>query len=123
VHNENEWAARQRANLEWIDLNFKENEGDFDVLIIFAHADPDIDTNDDFFIPLFERIEFQYAMPTILIHRNLGVESSSIEQNFKNIQNFVVLVAEGGIWPPMRVEIDTTTGSFVWDQADWFDEL
>lgn len=123
VHSDSEWADRQKANLKWIDDSFRDNKPLFDVMVIFAHADPDIETNDDFFEPLFERIEFDYALPTILIHRNLGVESSSIEENFNNIPDFVVLVAEGGIWPPMRVEIDTITGSFVWDQENWYDEL
>mmetsp|Transcript_4098 Transcript_4098/g.6852 ORF Transcript_4098/g.6852 Transcript_4098/m.6852 type:complete len:226 (-) Transcript_4098:112-789(-) len=121
VHDDKEWEDRQKANLQWIDSSFQKHQARFDVLILFAHADPDIETNSDFFTPLFQRIEFDYRIPTILIHRNLGVESSSIEENFDDIPDFVVLVAEGGIWPPMRVEIDTITGNFVWDQENWFD--
>ena len=126
IHDEDEWPARHAANLVWIDSQFAKHRQDIEVMIVFAHADPDLERNDPFFLPFFDRIRTIYYMPTILIHRNLGIETSSSEENFDGIPNFAVLVAEGTFWPPMRVEMDTTaTGawSLVWDQGDWFDDL
>jgi hypothetical protein len=122
VHDQQEWATRQAADLEWIDTQFNSRRSEFDVLVIFAHADPSISTNAPFFQPLFDRIRFEYNIATVLIHRNLGIESFGAQENFDGIQDFVVLVAEGGIWPPMRVEIDPVVGSFSFNQEDWFDQ-
>ena len=122
VHDTTEWAIRQTADLEWIDLQVdaaKQN-GDMELLVVFAHADPSISTNDPFYNPFFENVRSSYNVPTVLVHRNLGIDTAQKQENFMGITDFVLLVVEGGIWPPMRVEVDTESGSFLWNQADWF---
>jgi hypothetical protein len=126
-HNSTEWSSRIAANLEWIDSNFKihvnpdDNDGEsMAALVVFGHSDPRIVTNDDFFTNFTERVRTDYVIPTIFIHRNLASEMPSIKENYQGVQDFVILVVEGGIWPPMRVEIDTQLGSFQWNQATWF---
>ena len=126
VHDADEWAARQAADLAWIDSQFEKHRLDIEVMIVLAHSDPDVSTNDPFFVPFFDRIRNEYNMPTILIHRNLFSETSGSDANYDGITNFAVLVAEGNTWPPMRVELHTTTGqswSVLWDQDDWFDSV
>jgi hypothetical protein len=126
-HDATEWANRTAADLEWIDMNFKTHENvdnnggeSLAVLVVFGHSDPRIVTNDDFFLNFTERVRTDYVIPTIFIHRNLASETPSIKENYHGVDNFVILVVEGGIWPPMRVEIDTQSGSFQWNQATWF---
>mmetsp|Transcript_26823 Transcript_26823/g.30657 ORF Transcript_26823/g.30657 Transcript_26823/m.30657 type:complete len:561 (-) Transcript_26823:329-2011(-) len=120
VHDEEEWKNRQEANLNWIQTQFSEYRKEFDVMILFTHADPNITTNDDFFKPFFERVRTTYNFPVVLVHRNLGMQGSGLEQNYEDIQDLVVLVVKGDAWPPMKVEIDTRSGSFSWDQGNWF---
>lgn len=122
VQDTTEWATRQAADLEWIDVQVdaaRKNQ-DLEVLVVFAHADPSISTNDPFFVPFFDNVRSSYNVPTVLVHRNLGIDSANLQENYMGINDFAVLVVEGGIWPPMRVEVDTLSGSFLWNQADWF---
>jgi hypothetical protein len=122
VHDTTEWATRQAANLEWIavQVSAARKNKDLEVLVVFAHADPSIPTNDPFFVPFFDNVQSSYKVPTVLVHRNLGIDSANMQENYMGINDFAVLVVQGGIWPPMRVEIDTESGSFIWNQADWF---
>ena len=122
VQDTTEWATRQAADLEWINLqvNAARKNQAMDVLVVFAHADPTISTNDPFFVPFFENVRTSYNVPTVLVHRNLGIDSANLQENYMGITDFAVLTVEGGIWPPMRVEIDTLSGSFLWNQSDWF---
>ena len=55
----------------------------------------------------------------LLIHRNLGIESSGFEPNFQGVDGLVVLVVEGSIWPPMKIELNAA-GAFTFDQATWY---
>ena len=122
VQDTTEWATRQAADLEWIDLqvNAAKQNQEMGLLVLFTHADPSISTNDPFFNPFFANVETTYQVPTVLVHRNLGIDSAQIQENYMGINNFVLLVVEGGTWPPMRVEVDVESGSFLWNQSDWF---
>lgn len=119
VQDEREWKRRHESNLDWIDDQVEDEHPDAAVLVLFMHSDPELPVNEDFFTELFEQIR-SYNKPTVMVHRNLGLDKGGLEEDYIDIPDFVVLVAEGGIWPPMRVEIDTVTGEFAWDQNDWF---
>ena len=121
IHDANEWAARQAADLAWIDENFDANRSQIDLLVLFAHADPDIQSSAPFYDPFAIRVRDDYNVPTILIHRNLGIESSGFEPNFQGIDGFIVLVVEGSIWPPMKIELNAA-GLFNFDQSTWYDD-
>lgn len=121
IHDADEWAARQAADLEWIDNNFEARRGQIELLVLFAHADPDIQTSEPFYTPFFDRVQSSYKVPTILVHRNLGIESSGFEPNYNGIDGLIVLVVEGSVWPPMKIEV-SAAGSFTFDQATWFDD-
>jgi hypothetical protein len=56
----------------------------------------------------------------VLVHRNLGVDSWSLEAEFNGISNLMKVVVEGSIWPPMRMQIDTAQGTVDIDQGEWF---
>lgn len=123
VQDSDEWATRQAANLDWIQMNFDnaaQSPGGVDLLVVMGHADPLITTNQPFFDPFFELVRTQFNVPTIFAHRNLGIDSAGAQENYDGITDFVLLTVEGGMWPPMRVEVDTQLGSFEWNQADWF---
>jgi hypothetical protein len=121
IHDQDEWDARQAADLEWIDNNFEENKNQTDLLVVFAHADPDIQSTEPFYTPFIQRVNSTYAIPTILIHRNLGIETSGFEPNYAGVDGLIVLVVEGSIWPPMKIELNAA-GLFTFDQSTWFSD-
>jgi hypothetical protein len=121
IHDQAEWDARQAADLDWIDTNFEENRDQTDLLVVFAHADPEIQSSAPFFVPFMERVNTTYAIPTIFINRNLGIESSGFEPNYGGVDGLIVLVVEGSIWPPMKIEL-SASGTFNFDQSTWFDD-
>jgi hypothetical protein len=121
IHDDAEWAARQAADLEWIDSNVEANRGQMYWMVLFAHADPDIQSSDPFYSPFFEKVRDSYGVPVLLIHRNLGIESSGYEPNYQGIDGLVVLVVEGSIWPPMKIELNAA-GAFTFDQATWYED-
>jgi hypothetical protein len=122
VHDQQEFDDRHAADLQWINSTVTSNDGNFDVLFVFGHADPDIETiNDGFFNPFFSLVQ-TYDERVIFMHRNLGVDSWKLEPIFNGIPNLDVVVVEGSIWPPMWVKVDPSTGSFSIDQALWYDE-
>jgi hypothetical protein len=123
IQDQTEWTNRLQATLDWIDANLARNRADIDVMVIFAHSDPSIQSNAPFFTVLEDKIANEFNIGTILMHRNLGTEAWGIQQSYGGVDSFVVVVVEGGIWPPMRVEIDTVEGSFLFDQGTWFDQL
>jgi hypothetical protein len=120
VHDQREWQTRHEANLAWIDGQYYDNEGQFSVMVILAHADPDIQANDDFFVTFYQRVEVNYDLQVLFIHRNLGVESWGLEPAYNNIDNLMVIVVKGSVWPPMLVEIDTRAGIVDIDQDQWY---
>jgi len=123
VHDQDEWEARQQANLEWISNQFQMNRAQFEIFILMTHADPETpDNNDIFFEGFFEMVKNDFNVPTVMIHRNWGTENAGLQETFQGIRDFVVLVVKGDTWPPMKVQIDTLTGSFSWDQGRWFDK-
>jgi hypothetical protein len=121
IQDANEWATRQAADLAWIDSNVEANRGRMYWLVLFAHADPDIQSSEPFYTPFFDRVKDSYGgVPVLLIHRNLGIESSGYEPNFQGIAGLTVLVVEGSIWPPMKIELNAAGDIFTFDQANWY---
>ena len=120
VHDAKEWQERHAADLEWIDQNYYQYLGQFEAMVILAHADPEIQANEDFFNVFYGRVENDYDTQVIFIHRNLGVQSWGLEPNYNDISNLIVVVVEGSIWPPMLVEIDTKAGVVDIDQEQWY---
>jgi hypothetical protein len=97
------------------------NSGQMYWLVLFAHADPDIQSSEPFYTPFFNRVKDSYGgVPVLLIHRNLGIESSGYEPNFQGIAGLTALVVEGSIWPPMKIELNAAGDIFTFDQANWY---
>jgi hypothetical protein len=119
IHDQAEWDARHAADLDWIDKNFEETKNQADLLVVFGHADPDIQSSEPFFTPFFQNVNNTYAIPTIFIHRNLGIETSGFEPNYGGVDGLVVVTVEGSIWPPMKIELNAA-GLFTFDQSTWF---
>jgi hypothetical protein len=119
VHDPQEWQDRQRADLAWIDEQFFQNEGQFEVMVVVAHADPSVDANSIFFDTFFDNVERNYDRQVVFVHRNLGTESWSLETQYQGIANLMLVVVEGSVWPPMRMQIDTKVGTVDIDQSEW----
>jgi hypothetical protein len=124
VHNETEWATRQAANLKWIDNNFAKHKDGTKAFVLFAHADPDVPSNNAFYEPFKDRVKTEYSqIPVVLIHRNLGVEPWSWETQFENIPNLSVIVVAGSVWPPLMGAVDFRQSSpLIFDQSNWYDQ-
>ena len=121
VHNNREWQARHEANLAWIDEQYRANEKVFDVMTVLAHGDPLLTSNDNFFQTFFERVKEDYSeRQVVVVHCNLDVNSWSLETQFNGISNLMMVVVEGSIWPPMRMQIDIADGTVDIDQAEWY---
>jgi hypothetical protein len=123
VHDNKEWEQRHNADLDWIDYNYYEHNGQFDTLVILAHADPEIQANEKFFETFYEVVEFDYTeTQVIFIHRNLGIDTWGLEPSYNRIDNLFMVVVEGSIWPPMLVSIDTAAGLVEIDQEQWYQD-
>lgn len=124
VHNSTEWDTRHKANLDWIDANIQQNKQSIKAFVLFAHADPDVPSNSGFYEPFKEKVKKDYKeFPVVLIHRNLGVEPWSWEDQFENINNLSVIVVAGSVWPPLMGAVDFRQEKpFVFDQGSWYDE-
>lgn len=123
IHDPVEWAARQQANLQWIDEQFNAFRSISDMMVIFAHADPGLPSNDPFYLSFSLRVRNDYNIRTLLVHRNIFLENWGLETNFEGINNFDVLIVEGDVWPVMRVELAPTLDPFPFDQGTWFNNL
>jgi hypothetical protein len=122
IHDADEWKRRHEADLQWIDdlYNQFQPTGEVSAMVIIAHADPDIQVNEDFFATFWTRVRDNYAMLTIFVHRNLGIETWALEPQFQGIENLQVVVVEGSIWPPMMIQIDPVAGVVDIDQYQWY---
>jgi hypothetical protein len=123
IPDQTEWTDRLQANLDWIDESLARNRADVLLMVIFAHSDPTIQSNAPFFTVFQDKILNEYNVATMLFHRNLGTETWAIQQSYGGIEAFWVVIVEGGIWPPMRVEIDMVEQILLFDQGTWFDLL
>jgi hypothetical protein len=121
IQDQQEWNTRHAACLEWVNETVAANEGTFDVLLVTAHADPDIDVNAGFFTPFFAAVQ-QYEEKVIYVHRNLGTDAWQLEPEFNAISNLDVVVVEGSLWPPMWIQIDTQTSTVSIDQISWYED-
>ena len=124
MHDADEWATRQQANLDWIDANYQQHKNSMKAFVLFAHADPDVPSNSAFYEPFKEKVKKEYnKVPVVLIHRNLGVEPWSWETEFENIKNFSVIVVAGSVWPPLMGAVDfRQERPFIFDQGNWYEE-
>eukprot|EP00980_Cylindrotheca_fusiformis_P012404 scaffold3046_cov105-Cylindrotheca_fusiformis.AAC.3 len=120
-HDEREWEDRHEADLNWIQSNFASNEGDFELMVILAHADPEIQSNEDFFNSFYDLVGSDFSdTQVVYIHRSLGTEKWGYEGNYNRLENLIVGVVEGTVWPPMLVTIDTAAGLVDFDQEQWY---
>jgi hypothetical protein len=122
VYDNMEWQDRHAANLQWIDDQYFLNEKNIEIMVVLAHSDPTLEGNANFFTTFYERVEFNYERQVVYVHRNLGEESWSLEAKFNGIENLMVVVVEGGIWPPMQMQINTKKGTVDVDQSEWYEE-
>lgn len=121
VHDQEEWDARHKGNLQWLNETANALNGTFETLVILSHADPDIEINANFFTPFYAMVQ-GYNEKIIYVHRNLGIDSWQLEPAFNEIPNLDVVVVEGSLWPPMWIQIDTETGSLSIDQGSWYQD-
>ena len=123
VHNNEEWSNRHNADLQWIDLNYNKYQGQFDTMVLLAHADPEIEVNKFFFDEFFDQVQNEYTDTQVLfIHRNLNMDTWGLEPKYNNINNLMTIIVEGAVWPPMMVSIDTTKGTVDIDQDQWYED-
>mmetsp|Transcript_5665 Transcript_5665/g.8940 ORF Transcript_5665/g.8940 Transcript_5665/m.8940 type:complete len:598 (+) Transcript_5665:105-1898(+) len=122
VHDQNEWSVRQSANLAWINDRVSTFRGRFNTVVVVAHADPDIDINDNFFGSFYTMVQ-EYNENVIFMHRNLGIDTWKALPGYNGISNLDILVVEGSLWPPMWVQIDTLTGNYTIDQGSWYQDF
>ena len=120
VHDPSEWSARHAANLQWIDDQINTHRADIDMLVVFAHSDPVVASNDPFFRTFVERVRNRYggSLVTLLIHRNMGIENWGIERNYDGVGHLDRIIVEGAVWPPMRLEL-TSRGIQSMNQNAW----
>lgn len=121
IHNQEEWDARHDADLLWIDTAATKYDGNYTTMVVLAHADPDIEINQNFFTGFYPMVE-GYDEKIIFMHRNLGVDTWNRESGFNGIPNLDVVAVEGSTWPPMRVQIDPISGTFTIEQSLWYNE-
>ena len=123
VHDDQEWEDRHDADLVWIDSKYLEYKGQFETMVVFAHADPEIEVNKFFFDAFFDQVKNEYTDTQVLfLHRNLNMDTWGLEPKYNNINNLMVIVVEGATWPPMLVSIDTTKGTVDIDQDQWYQD-
>jgi len=107
VHDQDEWEERQDDDLDWIERQYYEYEGEARVMVIFAHAAPSNPQNEDFFDTLLDLIEWEYTnMHFVFVHRNSATETSGYRPRYDGIDNLDVITVMGSIWPPMEAQID-----------------
>jgi len=121
--NQTEWDARHAANLEWIDTQYNQRRQSFDMMVIFAHASSAVLSNSPFFTSLSLRVRNSYRIRTLMVHRNVRLETWRIDTNQDGINNFDALIVQGDIWPVMRVELGPTLDPFPFDQGNWFTSI
>jgi hypothetical protein len=128
IHDEEEWADRQRADLTWITFQYNQNVATtrgITTMVVLANADPSIEENDFFFNQFLPNVQNLYTETQVLyIHRNQGTRPWQLEPQFGGVANLMVVNVEGSVWPPMLVEIEEDTGTGVFDQdSAWYDDF
>jgi hypothetical protein len=121
VHDQAEWNARHQANLLWIDTAAAKYDGQYTTMVVFAHADPLIEINNNFFADFYSMVE-RYDEQVIFVHRNLGIDTWKRESGYNGVPNLEVVAVEGSKWPPMWMQIDSRSGAYSIDQSSWYDE-
>ena len=122
VHDQEEWDARHDSNLLWIDTLATNYSGNYTTMVVLAHADPDIEINENFFGGFYPMVE-DFEEQVVFIHRNLGVDTWNRESAFSGIPNLSVVSIEGSRWPPMWVQIDPASETYTIDQSSWYNDF
>jgi hypothetical protein len=123
IHDDQEWQDRHRANLEWINYQYNQNVESITTMVILAHSSPVFEDNLSFFTQLLDNVENLYAdIQVLYIHRNLQTNPWELKPEYNGVENFMVVVVEGSVWPPMLVEIDAATGVIDFNQDEWYNQ-
>lgn len=128
VYDEEEWAARHRANIDWIQLQYDlhEQDGTADVMVIFGHASPDNSQNQAFFTELLDLIEgFYTEMHFVYAHRNSPTQATGFQERYDGIGNLDVITVLGSVWPPVQATIERQDGETLISisESDWYDAI
>ena len=121
IHDQEEWNNRHDADLVWIDTTAAKFDGNFTTMVVLAHADPEIEINQNFFNGFYPMVE-RYDEQVLFVHRNLGIDTWKKESGYNGISNLEVVAVEGSKWPPMWIQIDPLIGTYTIDQSSWYDE-
>ena len=112
VNSEEEWDARLRDNINWMESMVTMNQDAFDKIIMFGNARPGpqqrrfFDRLADFLGPL--------ELPIIYIHANSGVGGVMQYRVFGQENGIEGLqIEDGGVNPPMRISIYEGNSPFV----------
>lgn len=124
VHDEDEWSDRMKDDLAWVDLNIKLNEAETKTVVLFAHTGSENYRTQDFYEPLAERIKDDYQKPTVVVRVAnpdwAGQEVlDKVEDDVEGLEDYKNVHVDGGVWPPMRVRIDSKLNTFYVDQYSW----
>jgi hypothetical protein len=96
VHDDQEWAQRHAANLEWVESAYNTYGAEARVMVVFAHAAPGHLKNDGFYNPFFLMAGQEFSnLRVVLIHRNLIYQTAGFNQDYDSIPNLDVVIAEG----------------------------
>lgn len=122
-HDDQEWQDRHRANLVWINAQYQQHVQTITTMVVLAHSAPPVFNNFPFFTQFLDDVEnVFFDIQVLFIHRNLGVEPWGLEPRYDGIDNLMVVVVEGSVWPPMLVEIDAATGVSDFNQDEWYNQ-
>mmetsp|Transcript_30853 Transcript_30853/g.45356 ORF Transcript_30853/g.45356 Transcript_30853/m.45356 type:complete len:223 (-) Transcript_30853:1091-1759(-) len=118
VHNQTERKEWYEANLRWVENQVDRNSDDIVSIIIVGNAGPS-DDNDDFFAPLYAAVD-RWGKMLLYIHESNN--PWKLVHDLDVNKHVYVLAVEAGIWPPLKVQIDTMTGILHIDQKEWCTE-
>ena len=123
LHDAQEWESRLAANLQWIDFQVTSHANKISTLVVFAHSDPDLESNDPFFTPFLQRVEQDYAgLEVIYVHRNSAGSVLGLESSYSGISNLSVVVVQGSVWPPLKMEINPYSNTVNVEQSNWYNQ-
>ncbi len=125
VHDWEEWEARIEDDRRWIESQFKQHSSDAFAAVIFAHANPGKQVNNEFvytkqaFRPLIEYLdqttETDFPKPILLFHGDGHKWIADLPFPTAGTRIGRIQVTQGGLGGPLRVEIrNDPTNPFHW---------
>lgn len=105
VHDKEEFARRQAANLDWVETGFDYYREHVNTIFLFVHdAPPGVEANEEFFHDLLDLIRHDFRrVKFVLVHRDI---QWGVEEKFDNIRNLDVVSIVGPILPPLRLRVE-----------------